>query len=838
MWPFSESMRVFYDTCESILRLMQKYPDFYFCQSSAQYYKWLEEQHPETFEKVRRRVKEGRWEIVGGMWIEPDGNLPSGESFVRQLLYGKKYFNEKFGVEVKIGFMADSFGYACTLPQIMKGAGIELFLTQKLSWNDTTVFPYYFFRWIAPDGSSVLAHQTVGTYSEDVGQSEILKQIELLKSRQKLDDLLVLFGTGDHGGGVTEDMIKRALTFVEGKKHFKAIFSTADTYLRMIAKKIKKPPEVKDELYLQFHRGTYTNQSKVKRNNRKAECLLETAEKLATLASKYGYEYPEKALKEVWETLLLNQFHDVLPGSAIPEVYRDSEQLFESIFSKSDSIVQESMKAIAAKVDTAEQGRSILVFNSLSWPRTDVVEVPATQLGNVFEIYDDKERIVPSQILDEHDTVLFIAEDVPSVGYKEYKARRTGHVRQKLSTSLSAEEYDKEIKLENEFLIIKVDKRTGLVNSILNKKNGKETLREQGNKIHVFEDEPVRGRTAVNSPIDAQIFDAWEIYIYQQKGGIHCIELKEPLEVKLVEEGPVRARVTVKYKYAQEGRPDSVFTQDIMLHKGIPSVQFKLNVDWHAAHRLAKVAFPVAIHSHFTTYEAPYGHITRRDPSSPEATPEEKAKYEVPAQKWIDHSSEDGSFGVSLLNDCKYGFDVANDTLRMTLLRSAKSPAELGRIFGLPVDSKDASEISDQGPHYVAYALYPHRSDFKGALTTKKAYEFNYPLISHVEPNHKGVLPKSYSFVSVHPDNIIVTVIKRAEDSDSTILRFYETSGKDTEATLQTADALSEATETDLLEKQGPNLATEEGTVKLPVSKHEIKTMKLVSKKQQKASDS
>jgi len=828
LWTFSETIEVFHDTCETILKLMEKYPGLCFCQSSAQYYKWLEEKYPETFEKVKRRVEEGRWEIVGGTWVESDGNLPSGESFVRQFLHGKRYFRDRFNVDVQIAWMPDSFGYAWTLPQIMRKSGMRFFLTQKMNWNDTTLFPYYFFRWTAPDGSSIFAHQTVGTYSESVVEADMLRQMKSLNSRHGLDDLLLLIGIGDHGGGVSEDMIQRALEFVQGKKPIKGKFSTAGEYFHIMTKKIdERMPTLNDELYFEYHRGTYTTQAKVKESNRRAECLLETAEKFSTLARKYGYEYPSKELEEAWKKLLLNQFHDVLPGSSILEVYKDSEECFKFVFNTANSIISKSLKTIAAKIDTTEEGKSLLVFNPLSWSRSDVVEVPLDELGKEFEIYDEQGRIIPSQIIEEDRKIIFIAEDVPSVGYKEYRAKRTSQKRKSL-TSLSSEETEKEIKLENEFFIVKVDKETGLVKSTFDKNNRKEIFQDQGNRIQIFEDYPVSGRSCIAYPVDAKIFDAWELYIYQQPEGVRYVELKDPVEVKLVERGPVRVRVLVKYKYAQEGRSDSIFVQEIILYHKTPLVNFKLHVDWHTEHRLAKVAFPLNVHSDFTTYEAPYGFITRRNPISPNATLAERAKYEVPGQKWVDHSSEDGSYGGSLLNDCKYGFDTVNDVIRMTLLRSAGYPIELRAVFGLPIDKGAEAELTDQGEHHIAYALYPHRSDFNEALTARKAYEFNYPIVPLIEPSHEGDLPKVYSFVSVQPKDIILTVIKKAEDSDDIILRFYETSGKDAKAVISVAETLKGARETDLLENETSKILIQERIIEMPISKHEIKTIKLL----------
>lgn len=826
LWSFDETKDVFSSTCENVLEIMDKH-DFCFCQSSAQYYKWLEETHPETFRKVKRKVEEGRWEIVGGTWVEPDANLPSGESLVRQFLIGKRYFAEKFGVDVKIAWFPDSFGYAWTLPQIMKKSGMDFFLTQKMLWNDTTVFPYNFFTWTAPDGSSILAHQTVGSYSETVDEPSVLEQLKVLSSRHGFDDLLVLFGTGDHGGGVTDGMVRRAEEFVQGKRSIGGVFSTAGDYLKVVKEKIarNKIPLVNDELYLQFHRGTYTTQARVKRNNRKAECLLESAEKFSTVAQLYGWKYPARELHEAWQKLLLNQFHDVLPGSSIPEVYVDSEKCFKSVLDTANQAISEALSTIAARVDTSGDGRSVLVFNPLSWPRSGVVEVPMKELGNQFEIHDESGQVVPSQTV-EGEKIVFVAEDVPPIGYREYKATPRGP-NKCYQTGLSFEETQKTIELENEFFVIRIDRDTGLVTSAFDKRSNLEIFQRPGNLIQVFEDYPREGRTCSNPPVDAAIFDAWEVFIYQQEGGVKSIDLNRPIEVKLVEEGPVRTRVLVTYKYVQEGRPDSMFGQEIMLYHKTPLIEFKLKVDWHAAHRLAKVAFPLNIHSDFTTYEIPYGFITRRNPLSPNATPNERAKYEVPGQKWIDHTGENGAYGVSLLNDCKYGFDTADDVMRMTLLRSAHYPFELRTLFGLPVAENTEAEFADQGEHSLAYALYPHSSDFKEAVTARKAYEFNYPLVPLVEPSHDGQLPRALSFVSAQPENVILTVAKKAEDSNDIILRFFETSGKTTEAEIRLAESPKNAVETDLMENKVSEVPLGGKVIRMPIRGHEIKTVRI-----------
>ncbi len=826
LWSFDETRRVLGEGCEKVLKLMERHR-FTFCQSSAQYYRWLEEEHHETFEEVRRKVKEGAWEIVGGTWVESDCNLPSGESLVRQFLLGKRYFAQKFGVDVKVAWFPDSFGYAWTLPQIMKKSGMEFFLTSKMLWNDTIAFPHYFFRWTAPDGSSILSHQMVGAYDEKVDEKRILEQLKQLKGRHQIGDLLVLYGEGDHGGGVTEDMVRRALGLVRGDGPARGRFTTSYDYLRGAAAELgaAKVPKVDDELYFQFHRGTYTTQARTKWNNRKAECMLEVAEKFATVAHMQGGACPASEIEEAWQRLLLNQFHDVLPGSSIPEVYEDSQKDFDLIFRTADRVTSASLKSIAGQVDTSGRGRSVLVFNPLSWSRGGVVEVPVGASGARTTILDEDGRAVTSQRVG-RESVIFRAEGVPSIGYKEYRAARARAVKPG-KTSLSVKETEPEVRLENEFLAVRIDKGTGLVRSVFDKGSGREVLNGPGGLIQVFEDYPVRGRACVNSRIDAAIFDAWEVFIYQQEGGVKSVGLDAPEEVKVVERGPVRAAVRARYRYAQKGRKDSLLTQEVVLCARSRQVEFRFGVDWHAEHRLAKVAFPLDVHGDFTTYEVPYGHVTRRNPVSPRATLVERSKYEAPGQKWIDHGSDDGSYGVSLLNDSKYGFDVANDVMRMSLLRSAEYPSRLRAGFGLPPVKGAEGQVTDQGEHKAAYALYPHAGSFDEALTARMAYEFNYPLVPFLGPSHRGRLPKELSFVSAEPDNVIMTVVKKAEGSDDVVLRLYETSGRDTKAVIRMAWTPEGAVSTNLLESGASRLLVEDKRVKLQVSRYEIATVRV-----------
>ncbi|MHA1712796.1 MAG: alpha-mannosidase [Candidatus Ranarchaeia archaeon] len=822
LWRIDETKKVLRETWDRVVKLMDSYSDLVFCQSSAQYYEWLEKEYPETFSAVRKKIREGRWEIVGGTWIEPDCNMPSGESLVRQFLYGKKYFQLKFEKDITVAWLPDSFGFAWTLPQIMLKAGMKYFLTQKMNWNDTTVFPYYVFSWVGPDGSSILSHQTVGSYHETGTDKRINRQMEMLYDKQKMKSLFYLIGVGDHGGGLTAEIVKRALNYVVGKKPIKGKFITAKYYFRKLPSIIKDIPVINDELYLQFHRGTYTTQGKTKFLNRKLESALERAEKLSSLAFLLGLRYPTKELERAWKKLLLNQFHDILSGSSISDVYVDAIKDFNTALSILDDVITAALKKVAEQVDTTGDGRPLLIFNVLSWKRDGIVKLDVNEFSTPISIYDEKGRLVPCQVDPEAQQVIFLAKDVPSVGYKLYFMKQ---VKKPLDNAdLSCESFNDAFVIQNYAFKVKVDKKTGLI-SIFDKINQKDVLSKPGNLIQIFEDYPMKGRKTIPYTVDASKFDAWELYIYEQPDGLKCTELRKPVSVVLCDRGPVKASVKVRYHYEQNGRQTSTFEQEIILYRRLPLIVFTLKIDWNAVHRLVKVAFPLNINNDFATYEIPYGYIMRRNPISVNASSAERAKYEVPAQKWVDLTDKDGNYGVSLLNDCKYGFDVAGNTIRMSILRSATYPTELRKDYGLPYkDKKD--DFSDQGIHVLSYALYPHRSDFKDALTVRRGYEFNLPLIPYITTPHKGVLPKHHSFVSLDSKNVMLTVMKKAESTDDIIFRFYEINGSTARVNLAINLPLTEIEETDLLERKTSSLDKKEGKT-LSFSPYEIKTVKL-----------
>ncbi|MEM1569987.1 MAG: glycoside hydrolase family 38 C-terminal domain-containing protein [Candidatus Bathyarchaeia archaeon] len=833
LWTREETIgKICPETFLNVLNLMDKYPLLCYAQSSAQIYEWLEIHHPEIFSRIREKVKEGKWEIVGGSWVEHNANLLCGESLVRQYLFGKRYFMEKFNVDVKVAWLPDSFGFCWTLPQVLKKCGLDYFLTHKLKWQVERMkppipFPHYVFWWESPDGSRVLTYHTVGSYSEDVNAMRMLEQLALLKRRHGLTKLLVLFGRGDHGGGPTEGMVKEALRLMEIRDpavYPRVTLSTSQRWFQEVetVSENLQLPVVKDELYVKTHRGTYTTESKVKLHNRRCECLLLTAERFASIAMLLGMAYPYEDLKHAWKLLLLNQVHDNIDGTSIEEVYVQAEKDYGEVYKIGGRVLEEALNTIASNVDTGGcEGIPILVFNPLSWRRRDVVELSLERLfENVkaFKILDYSGREAPVQVLEDGRSVIFIAEDIPSFGYKLYSL--TPSSEGSVDSNLKVGEF----YLENEFLRVEIDRRTGCVSRIYDKVNGRDVLSDsgRGNILQVYEDKPP------NAPGGEP---AWNMYL----GAL--TELDKAEEVRIVEKGPVRATIKVVKRYG-----GSTFEQYISLYDKIPRVDFTLKADWHEKYKTLKVAFPLRFKNHWATYDTPFGVIQRyqyiyekapdRQMNMPKRPwePADKAKFEVPALYWVNIDTENGDYGVALLNDCKYGFDVVENTIRMTLLRGPRR--------GYPSTPEQWADQSDDprvGVHTVKYALYPHKGDWAKSMVFRRGYEFNYPLIAWRSPGNPGLLPKALSLIDVKPGNVVLSALKKAEDSNELVLRVYETCGLKSDVELKTSFKPLKAVETDLVEWdmyiEGREFKISEDVVSFYIKGNEIVTVKLTPRK-------
>lgn len=814
LWPWTETVEVVRNTFQSVLDLMREYPDFKFTMSSARTYEWMQEKYPDLYHQIEQRVKEGRWEIIGGMWVEPDLNMPDGESLVRQILVGKRYFQKNFGIDVKIGWNPDSFGYNWQLPQIYKKSGMDYFVTQKLMWaHEFTTFPYKYFWWQSPDGSKLLTYFP-HDYADPIDAEPLGQQVSVWMPSiygPKLSDhpeMMHLYGVGDHGGGPTRTMLDNAEQLRAPDAVFpKLEFSFARDFFADMEKKMPdmQVPTWNGELYFQYHRGVFTTQSETKRRIRRSEENVLNAEKFSSLALLYGRKYPQDEMVDTWKKLLFDHFHDIMPGSGIAVNYLDAKRNLEEVDRAANEVTMGSLREISAHVNTQADGVPVMVFNSLSWLRMDVTEIEAQlpAASASVEVFDSRGKRVPSQRIawdsGTHRAKLLVLGETPSIGYTTYFVRGLSAtaglptIPSVLKTSTSANE---DI-LENEFIRIKIDPHTGCMTSLFDKRSGTESLapsetdtggpkdRICGNLLQTFVDKPKR-------------WDAWNIDADFEK---QHWDLDKADEVKLIEKGPLRAVIEVKNHFQ-----NSTFVRDITLYAGVPRVDVKMQAEWHEKHILLKVAFPVSAHSDHATYEIPFGSVGRPTTRN---TPAEQAQFEVPAQRWADISDE--THGFSLLNDSKYGYDAKGNVLRLSLLRSPEWP----------------DPHADEGPHEFIYSLYPHSGGWKDALTIHQGYELNYKLISMQVEKHEGTLEPEHSFLRTQDENIIVSSLKKAEDDGALILRFYEWAGKDGDVKLQIPPGAQSAAETDLMERPIGSAGLQNNVLTVHAKPYAIETIKV-----------
>jgi alpha-mannosidase len=821
LWPWTETVEVVRNTFQSVLDLMREYPDFKFTMSSARTYEWMQEKYPDLFQQIEQRVKEGRWEIIGGMWVEPDLNMPDGESLVRQILVGKRYFQKNFGVDVKIGWNPDSFGYNWQLPQIYKKSGMDYFVTQKLMWaHEFTTFPYKFFWWQSPDGSKLLTYFP-HDYADPIDAVPLGQQISVWMPSiygPKLTDnqeMMHLYGVGDHGGGPTRVMLDNAEQLRAPETVFpKVEYSFARDFFADMEKKLPsmQVPTWNGELYFQYHRGVFTTQAETKRRIRRAEENILNAEKFASIVSIYGRPYPQDGMRDNWKDLLFDHFHDIMPGSGIAVNYLDAKRNLEGVDRVSNDVTLGSLREIAAHTNTniavnitgSREGVPVMVFNSLSWQRSEIIETEAQlpERARQIEVVDVNGQPVEAQLLQMESTNrtrFLLLANAPPLGFQTYFVRASSTVpavHAKVTTSSAPDS----LTLENEFLRVKVAHHSGCMTSLYDKRSGTESLAPAetdtggpkdatcGNLLQTFVDKPKQ-------------WDAWNIDADFEK---QHWDLDKADSVELVEQGPLRAVIRVKNHFQS-----STFVRDITLYAGSTQVDVKMQAEWHEKHILLKVAFPVSAHSDHATYEIPFGSVERPTTRN---TPAEQAQFEVPAQRWADIS--DARHGFSLLNDSKYGYDAKGNVLRLSLLRSPEWP----------------DPHADEGHHEFTYSLYPHAGDWKEAQTIRRGYELNYKLISlQVERHHGDSLPPLHSFLHIEGDDIIVTALKQAEDGNGLILRFYEWAGMEKDVSLRPQlPRRFTAQETDLMENPIGNVAIDKnGSIDVHVKPYEIKTLKL-----------
>jgi alpha-mannosidase len=825
LWPWTETVDVVKRTYGTALQLMYEYPDYTFTQSAAAYNEWLAQKYPDMNAAIAQRIKEGRWEIVGGMWVEPDLNMPDGESLVRQILVGKRWYKQAYGVDVRIGWNPDSFGYTWQLPQIYKKSGIDYFVTQKMAWNDTNQMPFKFFWWESPDGSKVLSYFPHDYANDNLNLVRLSRDYVIAqKQATGLPGIMDLYGVGDHGGGPTRAILDEGFHWTAaGHVTPKIEFGTAQSYFtalekqiapespewdyRSIAKGYTAPPAVegkvsiptwKSELYFEYHRGVMTTQANHKRNMRESEEEVINAEKWASLAWLDGREYPGKELTEDWKKVLFNQFHDLAAGSGIGAIYRDAQKDYDVVRWSTNEITSGALESVIDQIDTRlkriDNAQSAVVFNPLGWQRDGIVHlsipVEGDQEGRTFLVIGNNE-IVNVDHLSWNSTahraeIDFRVHHLPAMGYATYHIGIATQeaAKQAVAPPMGQAGSSKSVlSMQYGSLKLDVDAVTGCITSLIESKSGTELLDHGkcGNQLQFFKDTP-------------KDYDAWNI-----DPGTYDVKpttIDKADSVEKIEYDAIR--ITSHFQ-------NSKFVQTIRLQDDI--VDIDNEIDWHESHVLLKAAFPLAASGPFATYEIPYGTIERPTTRN---NSWEKAQFEVEAIRWADLG--DGKHGLSVLNQTKYGYDAVGNTLRLTLLRSPKWP------------DPDA----DMGHHHFHYALYPHAGTWKDALTVRHGYEYNYPLTAVVTTAHAGSLPASHSFASVAPENVVLTAMKKAEDAKGLIFRVYEWAGKETTAEFHVPPGATGATVTNLMETpQGAPLAVVGDVVKAPIHPYEILTIRV-----------
>ncbi|MEZ0537921.1 alpha-mannosidase [Caldicellulosiruptoraceae bacterium PP1] len=784
LWRLQHSKEKASRTFSTVLNLMAQYPDYKFMHSSPQLYKFLKQDYPEIFEKVKEKINSKQWEITGGMWVEADTNIPSGESLIRQFLFGKRFIKKEFNKDTFVLWLPDVFGYSWALPQIIIGCGLKYFITSKISWNQFNRFPYDTFMWRGIDGTEVLTHfittpevgSKIYTYNGVVEPYTVKGIWDNYKQKDINSELLLTFGWGDGGGGPTKEMIENGMILknIPGVPQFE--FGHVEPYMERLNDTLmnKDVPVWDGELYLEFHRGTYTSQGIIKRLNRKAEILYHNAEFLSSLSFVYdNNKYPQEDLNKGWELILLNQFHDIIPGSSIRQVYDDTKKDFEVVNNIGNNAVNDAINNIVNLIDA--KPNTIVVVNPTSWTRTEIVQIDCSTEKNII---DDKNNKCISESVD--NKLLFIAEEIPPYGYKTFEIidKKYQELGSKINVSVN--------EIDNKYYTIKFDDNGHIV-SLFDKENNREIISKgrKGNIMQVFEDKP-------------QAFDAWDIDIfYQQKMN----EVTELLERKVLFNGFTKGVLYFKWRYYE-----SIVEQKVIVYNHTRRIDFETTVDWKQKQELLKVLFPVDIRTNKATYEIQYGTIERPTHWN---TSWDIAKFEVPAQRWADLS--EGNYGISLLNDCKYGYDIKDNNIRLTLIKSPVKP----------------DETADRCIHNFTYSIYPHKGSWNQSDVIKEADFLNNQVIVTFKENNGGILPTTFSFISVDNKNIIIDTIKKAEDDNALIIRAYESKQTRGYATFTLAKEIKQCFEVNFVEEEPKPIEFSNNSFVAYFEPYKIKTFKI-----------
>lgn len=782
LWPAKEAVRKVSRTFSTMSSLLEQYPSFTYAQSQPQAFAYMKQFYPDIYERVKGHISSGRFELVGGMWVEPDLNIPSGESLVRQLLYGLSFFEKEFGIKPKIEWLPDTFGYCASLPQILKLAGMDYFMTTKMNWNDTNPFPYDLFYWKGIDGTNVLAYLNHGV-NEYTHPKELNDHWSSYKQKDVHPEQMLLYGHGDGGGGVTREM----LAYAEHSEQLPGLpqvkNSTAQQFFESIEKAQPTLPTWYGDMYLELHRGTYTTHAFNKKANRYAEGLYREAELWTTFAKWQGALVDDQSIEEGWKLLLFNQFHDIIPGTSIPEVYTQSRKDYQQIHKIGEQQRDKALQSIVSQVDTQGEGKPYILFNSLSWTRAETVYISRNDTLSSVIVKDQNGQVLPTTLRQEADgqlTLSIYVSSIPAMGYK------TIWLVEEEGQNTTEEMATFENQWETKFYSIKWNEKGEMI-SLFDKEEQREIVVEglAANQFQLYHDRPL-------------VWDAWDIDQEFEKNPAGYVQLKD---VQIVQTGNVEDIIQFNWDLS-----NSTITQQVVLSHHHKRIDFRTKIDWKEEHKLLKVAFPVDIRASHASYEIPFGTVER--PTSVN-TSWEQAQFEVCGQRFADLS--EGNYGVSLLNDCKYGYDIKDQTIRLSLLRAPKWP----------------DRTADIGVHEFAYSLYPHKGSWQEAQTAQRGIEYNQPVIVKQAEACNGALPSEKSFIQVETDHTFIDTVKEAEDGNGVIVRLYEATGSRRRVSFQPSVTYSEIEETDLLEKPLDGATNSNATLDFYLKPYEIKTFRL-----------
>ena len=779
VWPIEETERKAGRTFSNMLRFIKEYPEFIFLQSQPCQLEIVKNEYPDVFAGIKEAYKNGNWEPNGGMWVESDCNIPSGESLIRQFLVGKKVNKELLGYEADTLWLPDVFGYAAALPQILAGCRIKYFVTSKINWNDTTRFPYDTFIWRGIDGTGVKTHfiSEPGGYNGRITPKILSETWNWVQHKEVQSTCLKPIGEGDGGGGTLRadiEMVRR-LNDLEGSP--RASWKTISAALDEIFK-TGEFPEWRGELYLELHRGTYTTQGRTKRGNRLMEFALRNAEFFGALAALDGKnKYPGDVLLDCWKTTLTNQFHDIIPGSSITRVYTEAEADYARMLAVLKEI-SAGAKASLAELNAVSVKDGIVVFNDLSWERKDAVCISGEQADGLTALQDADGIVYPVQqyidLYGNKQSIFF--PKAPSLGWAQYTAAESPAVK-------SAFVWQNDI-LETPFYKIAFD-ANGRIISLFDKRQEYEMV-TAGGAFNAF-------ITAEDVPL---FWDAWDIDADWTK---RIRQETQLVSAKVIADGALCFRLRRQYKIGA-----STLEQDMVCYTDNPRIDFETKVSWHEKWRLLKVEFDTAIDTTQVRCEVQYGHLWRNTHRN---QPQDRAMFEICAHKWISLEEEGG--GIALLNDCKYGHDVDGGRMRLTLLRSPIAP----------------DPEADRGEHFFTYSLLPFAGTFGNSGVIRCAYELNSPATAMV--GRGGVQEKS--FCKVDGNSVIIESIKMPEDGTAgeLVLRLYESLGGKCRTTLHFSRELKSAAETDMLEDNPKPLSVCGSELKLEFKPFEIKTIRV-----------